>query len=144
MSYVRIWVHSVWGTKNRFPFIIHSNKQEILNHIKENARIKGIYIDSINGDREHIHCLISLKAEQSISKVLQLVKGESSFWINKNEIAKHKFEWADEYYAVSISESQLSKVRDYIKNQEEHHKVKTWKVECDEFIEKYGFQKILG
>ena len=50
-----------------------------------------------------------------------------------------KFEWADEYYAVSISESQLQKVKDYIENQQEHHKKKTFKEECDEFLKKYRF-----
>jgi len=46
---------------------------------------------------------------------MQLIKGESSFWINKNNLTKTNFEWADEYYAVSISESHINKVRDYIK-----------------------------
>lgn len=144
MSFVRIWVHCVWGTKNRTPFLTIDNKGEIISHIKENATTKGIYIDSINGDKEHIHCLISLNAEQTIAKVLQLIKGEASFWINSNRITKQKFEWADEYYAVSVSESQISNVRDYIKNQEKHHKVKTWMEEYDEFMSKYGFQKMIG
>ena len=55
---------------------------------------------------------------------MQLIKGESSFWINRNEFIKNKFEWADEYFAVSISESHVNKVREYIKNQEEHHRKK--------------------
>ena len=59
MSYVRIWLHCVWGTKKRIPFLSVNNKWDILNHIKENAKIKGIYIDFINGDKEHIHCIIS-------------------------------------------------------------------------------------
>ena len=63
-------------------------------------------------------------------------------WGTKNKITK--FEWADEYYAVSVSESQIDKVRDYIKNQEEHHRKKTWQEECDEFMNKYGFEKVEG
>lgn len=100
------------------------NKWDILNHIKENARNKGIYIDFINGDKNHIHCIISLNSDETLSKTMQQIKGESSFWINKNKLAQGKFEWADEYFAVSIGESQLDKVRDYIKNQEEHHRKK--------------------
>jgi len=88
MSYVRIWLHCVWGTKNRIPFLNNSNKQKILNHIKENAIHKNIYIDFINGHREHVHCSISLNADQTLSKVMQLIKGESSFWINKNQLPK--------------------------------------------------------
>ena len=144
MSYVRIWLHCVWGTKKRISFLSVDNKWNILNHIKENAKIKGIYLDFINGDKEHIHCIISLKADETLSKTIQLIKGESSFWINKNNLLKSKFEWADEYFAVSVSESQLPKVRDYIKNQEEHHRKKTWEEECEEFMQKYSFEKIKG
>ena len=73
-----------------------------------------------------------------------MIKGESSFWINKNGLSKGKFQWADEYFAVSVSESQLPKLRDYIKNQDEHHRKKTWEEECEEFMQKYSFEKIKG
>lgn len=125
MSYVRVWIHCVWGTKKRTPFLTDENKSDILDHIKKNAKQKDIYIDTINGDKDHIHCLISLKADISLAKTVQLIKGESSFWINKNELTDDKFEWADEYFAVSVSESQLKKVRNYIKNQKLHHCKKT-------------------
>ena len=144
MSYVRIWVHCVWGTKNRISFLSESNKKTILNHIKENAKNKDIHIDFINGYKEHIHCTISLNADQTLSKIIQLIKGESSFWINKNNFTQGKFEWADEYFAVSVSESQIDNVREYIKNQEIHHKGKSWNDEYNEFMEKYGFNRIKG
>lgn len=142
MAYIRNWLHCVWGTKNRLPFITNENKQEIVAHIRANARNKGIYVDFINGYKEHIHCIISLSADQTLSKVMQHLKGESSCWINKNSMAQGKFEWADEYFAVSVSESQLDTIRDYIKNQEEHHRNKTWNEEYQEFIDKYNFKKI--
>ena len=69
----------------------------------------------------------------------QLIKGESSHWINKNNFITNKFEWQDEYIAVSIGHSQVNRVRDYIKNQEEHNRKKTFQEEYEEFIEKYGF-----
>lgn len=139
MAYVRNWHHCVWGTKNRIPFISFQNKKEIITHIRENAKSKGIYIDFINGYIEHIHCLISLAADQTLAKVMQLIKGESSFWINKHSLSPSKFEWADEYFAVSISESQLDKVREYIKGQELHHQKKTWEEEYNEFIKNFKF-----
>jgi REP element-mobilizing transposase RayT len=85
-----------------------------------------------------------LGTDQTIQKVMQLIKGESSFWINKNKLTIDKFEWQDEYFAVSVSESMVDKVRDYIKNQEEHHRKKTFQEEYDEFISKYGFEKFEG
>jgi len=144
MAYVRIWVHTVWGTKRKEVFIIGGAKKKILDHIRKNAKEKGIYIDFLNGHKEHIHCLISLYAEQSIGKIMQMIKGESSYWINKNKMVGGKFEWADEYFAVSVGRLQLDAVREYIKNQEEHHRHKTWEEEHREFMEKYGFEKVGG
>ena len=144
MAYVRIWVHTVWGTKSREPVLEKENRYTLFNHIRENAVTKDIYIDFINGYTDHVHALISLNAEQNIAKVMQLVKGESSYWANKHKVFKHKLEWADEYFAVSVSESMIDTVRNYIKNQEEHHKKKTFAEECEEFMTKYGFSKLRG
>ena len=134
MAYVKNSLHCVWGTKNKIRHFTDKNKTRILDHMRENAKIKGIYIDFINAHREHVHCIISLPADQALSKTIQLIKGEASYWINKNLITQGKFEWADEYYAASISDSHLDNVREYIKNQKIHHTKKTWEEECTEFF----------
>jgi REP element-mobilizing transposase RayT len=110
-------------------------------HIRENAKKKGIFVDFVYGYSQHCHCLVSLGIDQTISKTMQLIKGESSFWINKEKITTGKFEWQDEYYAVSVSESMIEKVRNYIKNQENHHGSISYNNEIDDLIEKYGFEK---
>lgn len=139
MPYIRIWIHLIWTTKNRERIISKEIKSKLLNHIRENAKSKNIFIDFINCEPEHVHTTISLGSDQTISKVAQLLKGESSNWVNKNKLISSHFEWQDEYIAVSISESQINKVREYIKNQEEHHREKSFVEEYDEFIKKYGF-----
>ena len=145
MSFVKVYIHFVWSTKNRYPFIDSKElRLKVWKHIRENAKEKGIYIDFINGYSDHCHCLVSLGIDQTIQKVMQLIKGESSFWINKNELTNEKFERQDEYFAVSVSESMVDRVREYIKNQEEHHRKKTFQQEYDEFITKYGFEKYKG
>jgi len=145
MPFVKVYIHFVWSTKNRYPYLnTRELRVKVWNHIRENAKAKGIFIDFINGYTDHCHCLISLGTDQTIQKVMQLIKGESSFWINKNKLTIDKFEWQDEYFAVSVSESMVDKVRDYIKNQEEHHRKKTFQEEYDEFISKYGFEKFEG
>jgi REP element-mobilizing transposase RayT len=142
MPFVKVYIHFVWSTKNREQFFATKEiRKKVWQHIKENAKEKGIFIDFINGYSEHCHCLISLGIDQTIQKTMQLIKGESSFWINKEQLIDQKFEWQDEYFAVSVSESMIDRVREYIKNQEEHHKHKTFSEEYDEFIVKYGFQK---
>jgi putative transposase len=70
--------------------------------MRENGQSKGIYIDFINGYTDHVHCFISLGTDQTLEKIMQLIKGESSFWINKNRLGKTKFEWQDEYFAVGV------------------------------------------
>ena len=133
----------VFSTYNRLPFLNSTKlRVDIWKHIKQNADEKGIFIDVVNGYAEHCHCLISLSSNQTIEKVVQLIKGESSFWINKKNLINDKFGWQDEYFAVSVSESMVDKVREYIKSQETHHKKKTFAEEYEEFIRKYNFQKI--
>ena len=141
MPYIAIWIHAVWATKNRERIITNEIKPKLLAHIKENAKSKEIYINEMNCEPEHLHALISLSADQSISEVMQLIKGESSYWINKNKLTKVKFGWQDEYFAVSVSKSQIGSVKKYIRNQEEHHLRKSYTEECEEFISKYGFDK---
>ena len=108
MSYVKIWVHLVFSTKNKEPFIAKENRQTIHNHIIQIAK-KNIFLQAINGYTEQLHCLISFGKDQTIAKVAQLIKGESSFWINKNELIPFKFYWQDDYFAVSVGESQMEK-----------------------------------
>jgi len=142
MAYVKVYIHFVWSTKDRVQYLRTPEIREaVWKHIRENAKNKGIFIDFINGYAEHCHCLISLGIDQTIEKVMQLIKGESSYWINKQNLINEKFEWQDEYFALSVSESIIDNVRNYIKNQEEHHRHRNFQEEYDEIIVKYGFQR---
>lgn len=142
MSYVKIWLHCVWSTKYREAFLKKETRKRLIRHIRENAKEKGIYIDFINGHIEHIHTLISLQKSQNISNVMRLIKGESSNWLNKSNLLQKKFSWQDDYFAVSVSHSKVDVVRNYIKNQEEHHSRMSWDEEVDLFLEKYGFSRM--
>lgn len=139
MPMIKIWIHLVWATKSRKPLLDKSIRQKVWQHMRINALEKQIHVDFINGHIDHVHCLISLNAYQTIAKTVQLIKGESSFCINKNNLCSEKFEWQDDYFAVSVSESGVNVVREYIKNQEAHHAKKTFQQEYEEFINKYGF-----
>ncbi len=68
------------------------------------------------------------------SKALQLLKGESAYWINKEKVTPLRFGWANEYYAASVSESMLDAVRTYIDNQEVHHRKLSYGEEVAEFL----------
>ena len=142
MSYLKIWVHCVWTTKNRIPFLNVKIKESVITHILENARNKGIYIDHINGHKEHLHALISLGGNQNIADLMQKIKGESSFWINRNNLSSLKFEWQDDYYAVSIGMNQLDNLRNYIRSQDVHHMKVSLEEELDKLIEEYKLERI--
>ena len=139
MSWVRVYVHIVFSTKNREPFL-HSKelRKQVFQHIKQNAEEKGIWLDCVNGYQDHAHCLISLGREQTISKVAQLIKGESSFWINQNKLTKNKFIWQDDYWAESVCN--IEPIRKYIHNQETHHSKNSFLKEVDDFMEKHDWE----
>jgi REP element-mobilizing transposase RayT len=114
-------------------------RERLFGHIRENAQSKGIILDRCNGMIDHIHILIRLKPDQLLAKVVQLIKGESSHWVNKNNLTRFHFEWQDEYIAVSVSESAVAIIRDYIRNQEEHHRKQGFREEYEEHLKTHGF-----
>jgi len=140
MSYVKIWIHLVFATKYREKTLSKELSHAVHEHIMSNCKKKEIFLQAINGSDDHIHCLISIGKDQTIAQVVQLIKGESSFWINKNHVLPYKFSWQDDYFAISVSESIVGTVVKYIKNQEEHHRFRSFPEEADEFISKYGFK----
>jgi putative transposase len=75
---------------------------------------------------------------------MKLLKGESAHHANEAKLFAPDFDWADDYYAVSVSQSHVEAVRNYIKHQETHHQKKTFAEECQEFITQYGFVRMLG
>lgn len=141
MSFIRIWVHCVWTTKNRIPYLKDHIRDSVILHIRENAKSKGIYIDHINGYYDHLHIILSLGGKQNTSEIMQNVKGESSFWINKKKLTKLKFEWQDDYYAVSVGMNQLNELRHYIRNQVHHHQKVSLEDELNKLIEEYDLER---
>ena len=134
MPFAKIMIHLVWSTKNRMPVLRNEIRPQLLNHLRSNAITKGISIDFLNCHLDHVHCLISLSVDQNISQVVKLLKGESSHWINVEKLVPGKFAWQDEYFAVSVSESKVQIVQEYIRNQEAHHRKKSYQDEYEEFL----------
>ena len=141
MPFIKLLVHAVWATKDRKPLMNKTNKDGLYQHIREYSFGKSIHLINVNGWLDHLHCFISMSADQNIATLMNLVKGESSYWANKHLSWSEKFGWQDEYFAVSVGESQFNAVNNYISNQEEHHQRKTFQQEYDEFMENYHFQE---
>jgi REP element-mobilizing transposase RayT len=77
-------------------------RNQLFAHIRENAKKKNIFLDFINGYTDHVHISISLNDDLSIGKIAQLIKGESSNWINQMQLTANKFKWQDEYLAIGV------------------------------------------
>ena len=140
MSYVKIILHCVWSTRNRQPLLSDcSQRKTLFAHICANAKEKGIWVSLVGGYVDHLHLILYLGKDQIPSKVLQLIKGEASHWFNKQY--GQRLEWQDDYFSVTIGESQLAAVSNYILNQEEHHRHKSFQEEYEEFMRVYKFKK---
>jgi putative transposase len=96
------------------------------------GRSKGFLVDRVNGYVDHVHLLFALRSTQRIADILHHIKGESSRYINKNQLMEEPFEWQTDYYACSVSDYGLPAIRKYIDNQENHHQTITYKRELQE------------
>jgi putative transposase len=141
MSYISIWLHCVWTTKNHKPFLSDRIRPEIIDHIFENSLVKGIHLNQLNGYLDHLHALISLGGTQNISEIMRNIKGESSWWINRNKLTVRRFEWQDDYYCVSVDYSHMKNLVKYIQNQEVHHAKAKLDEELKILIEENGLER---
>lgn len=140
-SYNRIWIHSIWSTKNRLPLLDYRNERIVYNYMKSQFIEMGCRVVIINGMPDHVHCLFQLSSQYSIAEVIKQIKGSSSHFINQNNLCKMKFAWQTGYASYSVSESIKESVFQYIFNQKKHHKRKTFQNEFDEIIRVFGFEK---
>ena len=95
---------------------------------------------AINNVSDHMHFLVGLNPNQSISEIMRLVKGDSAEWINKEMLTTKKFQWQEGYGAFSNSKSQIDSVIKYIANQQEHHKKTTFVDEYKAMLQKAGIE----
>ncbi|MCF8307165.1 MAG: IS200/IS605 family transposase [Ignavibacteriales bacterium] len=140
-SLTKIWIHLIFGTKERIPLIDESFEKKLYEHLKQIIEndFKSLAA-SINGTSDHIHILMLQNQNYSIADIAKNLKGNSSHWINQSGFIKSKFAWQTGYGAFSISESMISEVKRYIFNQKEHHKKSSFAEEYKRFEEKYGFR----
>ena len=145
MPYIKIPVHYVWSTKYRRPILTSSIRNHLFAHIRSHAKDKEIYIDRINGWDDHVHCLVMLQTGQTIDEVIKLIKGESSRWFNVNKLnGGFRLEWQPGYFAVGACESKLDSLRNYIDNQEQHHKKQTFEQEYNRLMKLHSFLEPRG
>lgn len=136
-TYTQIHIHAVFAVQNRDCIIGNKWKDELYKYIAGILKNHNHKLLAINGMPDHIHILFGMRPSQSLSDLLQDVKGSSSKWINDKKFVKGRFSWQEGYGAFSYSKSQLPQVIQYIQKQEEHHKKKTFLEEYKEFLDAF-------
>jgi len=139
-TYTQIFIHTIFVVKGRQNLIPNDKKEELFGYIGSIIKNKGNKVYIINGMFNHVHCLFGLNPNESLSSLIKEVKRMSSLHINQNRWLIGKFEWQAGYGAFSYSKSHTEKVYNYIKNQEQHYKVKTFMEEYIELLEKFGLK----
>ena len=131
------------GTKDGEPLIRSEIENQVFEHIREKLENEfDSRVRIVNGTADHIHILFLLSPLFSIKDIMQSIKGETSHWINQEDMTQLKFAFQIGYGAFSVSESKIKETENYIKSQKEHHRKLTFKDEYDLFMKKYGFEII--
>lgn len=139
-SYSRCWVHLIWGTLRRERVLNKKAAAGLSRYLDEYAVEQGVYVKINFVNPDHVHALIDLPTKFSTEKLVQLLKGSSSHWVNSNDVVIGKFAWGRGYGVFSVSHSNVDQVSRYIADQEEHHRVKTFTEELREFIDRHGLR----
>lgn len=137
-THTRIWIHIIWGTKNHRKCLFKEVGKKLYRHLIDLGNEIDVPLERLNIQPEHVHGLINLPSDKCLADVLKELKGESSHWINDSHLINGKFGWQRGYGGFSVSISQLEKVKRYIENQSEHHRIKTFQEEYDEWNKRYG------
>ena len=136
-TYTQIHIQCVMAVKFRQALIQSSWKEQLHKYITGIVQNHGHKMIAINSVPDHLHLFIGFRPNQSLSDLMRLVKGESSEWINKQQFTPAAFRWQEGYGAFSYSRSRVQAVTDYIMNQEEHHRKKTFLEEYQQFLEQF-------
>ena len=139
-SLARIYVHLVYSTKNRAPFLNDTTLRD-----RAHRYLAGIYngLSSpaviVGGVEDHVHVLCHLRKTVAVADLVRDVKRDSSKWA-KDQLRSDDFQWQRGYGAFSISPSHVPAITEYIKNQEEHHHTETFQEEFRRLCRKYGLE----
>jgi REP element-mobilizing transposase RayT len=136
-TYTKIHIQVVFAVQNRLSLISALWKDELYKYMTGIIQNHDHKVLQINGMPDHIHILIGMRPTQSLSDLMKQVKQDSSKWVNQKGLANGKFSWQAGYGAFSYSKDDVSKVVNYIKNQEEHHKFKTFNEEYLELLKDF-------
>lgn len=136
-SLANLYVHLIFSTKNREPYLqkrFRSDLHPYMATVLANLKCPAVLINSVD---DHVHILFNMGRTVTLAQVVEDVKKSSSQWIKTQSPELASFSWQAGYGAFSVSESNAPAVANYIQNQEEHHRKKTFQEEYREFLTKH-------
>jgi len=135
-TYSNLLFHIVFSTKERVRLLTKDTRDRLYPYISGIANKNDFKTLIVGGTDDHIHILLSLKPETSVSRAVQLIKGGSSKWIHDNFPDLNIFSWQEGYGAFTVSISQTDVVKNYVTNQEQHHKKMSFEEEYLELLKR--------
>ncbi len=136
-SFVANYCHMVFSTKNRVPQIDDELRPRLFEYMGGTMRgLDGVLL-AAGGTADQVHLLVSMGKEGSIASTIRDIKSNSSGWIHETFPERHEFAWQSGYGAFSVSHSRLDRVKEYLVNQRQHHRVKTFKEEFEALLRKH-------
>ena len=139
-TYSQIYIQYVFAVKERVNLLKRPWRDEVFKYISGIIKGKNQKAIIVNGMADHVHAFVGLNPAMPVSDLIRDIKNNSTNFINEQKFLKGKFEWQEGYGAFSYSHSQMNHVYQYIANQEEHHRKKTFKEEYFDFLEKFEIE----
>ena len=139
-TFTSLHYHVIFSTKNREPWISHDIEERIWKFLGGIARENGMIALQVGGMPDHVHLVLGLPPTQTVSKAIQMLKGGSSKWIKETFPRMRGFGWQDGYGAFTVSKSNLPEVIGYVKDQREHHRIKSFQEEYLAFLIRHGVE----
>lgn len=137
-SLARLYVHLIFSTKKREYLLLNRVRDELHAYMATVLQNLGCPPVLINSTQDHGHVLFELARTVAVSQAVEDVKKFSSKWIKSQGADFMGFAWQTGYAAFSVSESNVTSVRDYVANQEEHHRQKSFQDEYRAFLDRHG------
>jgi len=139
-SLSKIYVHAIFSTKDREPWLHDGCREELFKVLGGSANGLGCQSMIVGGVEDHIHMLVQLGRTISIADALSKIKSSSSLWMNQTQASTLPFNWQGGYAAFSVSQSNVDAVREYIRLQPEHHTRQSFQDELSEWLRRYEIE----
>jgi REP element-mobilizing transposase RayT len=126
--------HLIFSTKHREPWLTPDIRPRVHDYLGGIIRSERGKVLEIGGVADHVHILFGWRTDESLATLARNLKANSSRWIHETFPALRQFAWQEGYSILTVSQSQVGKVRDYIQRQEEHHRTRPFRDELLEFL----------